>query len=115
MPFVEEGLVRLLELLLHVLRPLAAVDVVADGDHELEGKSLVHLGHLLAELILHPIAGTEIAEHRELERAFTIGQRDLRLRRLAGCRSGSSGQSRGAGRAGKRRAVRPEERAKSSW
>ncbi len=91
----EEGFVRLLELLLHVLRPLAAVDVVADGDHELEGKSLLHLGHLLAELILVPIAGTKIAEHREFERAFTIGQRDRRLRRLAGFDPGRSGQSRG--------------------
>ena len=42
---VEQRLVRDLELVREVLRPLRAVDVVADGDDELEREALMHPRH----------------------------------------------------------------------
>jgi len=49
---IEQGLIGLLEFVDEVLRPLTAVDVVPEHDHELEWKRLSCLCELGADLVL---------------------------------------------------------------
>src|SRR4029079_12622492 len=87
---LEHTLVRELELGLEILPPLRAIEVVADGDDQLEREALVGLGHLRPELVLFALAGPEVAEHGEFERALTIRELD----------SGSACRGRGLGLGG---------------
>ncbi len=75
---IEQRLVGILELPLHVLRPLATIDVVADGDHQLVGKARPQVGHLLRELVLPAVASAEVAKDGELERILAVRELDPR-------------------------------------
>ena len=57
--------------------------------HQLERKLRSHARHLLAELVLFALAGAEVAEHAELERAVLVGERQ-RQRRGAGFAAGAA-------------------------
>ena len=72
---VEERLVRLFELLLEVLRPLTAVDVVPHENDELVLESLADGGHLFREVVLRLRAGAEVSEDGKLQRAIAVRHR----------------------------------------
>ena len=65
---VQQGLVRRLELLLKILGAAAAVEVVSEHDHEIEGKSLPDAGHLLGYLILRLLTGSHVTDGGEADR-----------------------------------------------
>ena len=65
---VQQGLIRHLELLFKILGAAAAVDVVSEHDHEIEGKSLPDAGHLLGYLILRLFTGSHVAYGGEADR-----------------------------------------------
>jgi hypothetical protein len=62
---VEQDLVGLLELVDEILRALAAVDVVAQHDHELEGKHLPRRCEPLPDLVLRRRARACVADDGE--------------------------------------------------
>ena len=88
---VEQRLVWLLELVEEVLRPVPAIEVVADRQHQRERELRAHARHLLAELVLLALAGAEVSHHAELERVGLVRQRQRQRRRCRGLRRGLSG------------------------
>jgi hypothetical protein len=80
---VEQQLVRFLELQPVVLRrggPL--VNVVARHQHELEVEALAIGRHLRGHFVLGRPAAAAVADHRELDRAVLVGQRERARREL---------------------------------
>ena len=74
---VEQRLVGQLKLVRKVLRPLGAVDVVADHQHELEVDALTRLLELRADLVLGFFAGAGVADDREADRILFERKRGL--------------------------------------
>src|ERR1700747_1878146 len=74
---VQQGLVMYPELLFKILGAAAAVDVVSEHDHEIEGKSLPDAGHLLGHLILRLFTGSHVADGGEADRI--VFQWELKL------------------------------------
>src|SRR6476469_704995 len=83
---IEQRLVRILELLLEILRPLRSVEIVADEGHQVEGKLIVGAFHLGSQLVPLLAAGAEVTQDRELQRVILVRhrqrKRSARLRRL---------------------------------
>ena len=70
---VEQRLVRVLELVDEVARPLAAVHVVAQHDDGVERELPVPRAHLRGDLVLRLVAGAVVADGDELERVLAVG------------------------------------------
>jgi hypothetical protein len=73
---VEQGLVRHIELLQTVGRPLRAIEVVAHHRDQLEWELAMDGRHLLREIELSAVARSAVPEHGELEGVRTIGNRE---------------------------------------
>ena len=79
---IEQRLVRLLELVDVVDRPLAAIQVVAQHDRELERELGARLNDLRRDVVLIAIARPAVADDEELHRVRVVGQRGPGCRRL---------------------------------
>src|SRR5688572_22231145 len=66
---IEQWFIRDLKLLLEVARVLAAIEVVAQHDSEVEGIACAPRRQLIGDGELVPIAGACVADHGELDRA----------------------------------------------
>ncbi len=78
---IEQRLIRILELLLHGARALAAVDVIAQHDHEIEAGLFAVSFHLLPDVILRLFACSVVSDDRKAKRSLFERETDLLRRR----------------------------------
>ena len=79
---IEQRLVRLLEFVDVVDLPLAAIQVVAQHDRELERKPRARLHDFLRHVVLIAVARSAVADDQKLHRVRVVGERGLECRRL---------------------------------
>src|SRR6266851_3667699 len=76
-PGVEQGPIRALELLDEIGRLLAAVHVVAQHDDHVECEDAMPQVHLTGDIVLGLLAGPIVADRSELQRDWSVGDREL--------------------------------------
>ena len=62
------------ELVLEILLTVAPIDVVAEHQHDVEGKRRASRREHLSDLVLGSISRAGVAEHREVDRPFLLRQ-----------------------------------------
>src|SRR5579885_1173432 len=75
---VQQSGIRILEFSFEIRGRLAAVEIVAEHDHEVEWKFFVASRHLIGDIILGFLAGSIVADDREPNRSPFLGKLDFR-------------------------------------